>query len=592
MSTQVDIIVGYAMETMNHPSYFYDYARGINRNPKNLCQAFVKSAYWKAGIKSNYGSADQAKAACCKYKGTPAVGACCYFENNHVALYVGNGWIIHAGLDKMRKTKLADRSDYVGWGWNANTKPSGAGNGGGGTRTVKALFTAYYPANNAMEGGYLDCKGNKLNPAEHTCAAPKEVQYGTCITPQGTGTIIDGVSYRVNDRGGAIKVEGGVYHFDILMNSKAECVAFGRRSGTAVIGSEGGSEDEDYSRQELKYYETNVSGRNTYEARAENYRVVCGGYEITDYVSNLEMSEDINALSAELSFNIPVNPKDKYLTYAVKPIECGDKVFFYNGDVELFRGIVLEVGIDGTVKANDFGYYMNKQEICYQCNGVSATEAIKGLCKKCGIEQGEIVSIPTIITKTFINKTPSSILESIIARAEADQGKNYLFKVRKNALNVVAYPTRLTVAQYRQPYGEQFDVTWLLGGVSGSKSMEDLRNKVIVVYNLGGATATLTALSDAESQKKYGVLQTIVETESSANAKSLAQAKLKELNVLTESYAVDEMLGSDAVISGVIMEFSSDEYGLTGYHLVKSVKHSYQPRHMMSLELLKVVKPS
>ena len=43
---------------------------------------------------------------------------------------------------------------------------SGGSDGGSGGTIVKALFTAYYPANNALEGGYLDAQGNRLDPSE------------------------------------------------------------------------------------------------------------------------------------------------------------------------------------------------------------------------------------------------------------------------------------------------------------------------------------------------------------------------------------------------------------------------------------------
>lgn len=101
---------------------------------------------------------------------------------------------------------------------------------------VKALFTAYYPANNAMEGGYLDAQGNKLDPSKRTCAAPPSVPFGTKITVRDTGTTLDGVTYTVNDRGGAIQIENGVYHFDLLMSTNAECNSWGRKNGSAIIG--------------------------------------------------------------------------------------------------------------------------------------------------------------------------------------------------------------------------------------------------------------------------------------------------------------------------------------------------------------------
>lgn len=117
---------------------------------------------------------------------------------------------------------------------------SGGSDGGSGGTIVKALFTAYYPANNALEGGYLDAQGNRLDPSKHTCAAPPSVPFGTKITVRDTGTSLDGVTYTVNDRGGAIQIENGVYHFDLLMSSNAECNRWGRKNGSAIIGGSGG----------------------------------------------------------------------------------------------------------------------------------------------------------------------------------------------------------------------------------------------------------------------------------------------------------------------------------------------------------------
>lgn len=105
-----------------------------------------------------------------------------------------------------------------------------------GGKEVDAEFTAYYPYNDSMQGGYYDAQGNKLDPKKLTCAAPKELAFGTKIQVKGTGTSRDNLVYKVTDRGGAIKIVNGVYKFDLLMATKEECLAFGRRKGKAIIG--------------------------------------------------------------------------------------------------------------------------------------------------------------------------------------------------------------------------------------------------------------------------------------------------------------------------------------------------------------------
>lgn len=103
-------------------------------------------------------------------------------------------------------------------------------------KKAKALFTAYYPANTKMEGGFYDSLGNRLDPSKRTCAAPKSIPFHTKIQTSGTGSFIDGKTYTVTDRGKAIKVVNGVYHIDILMSSAAECNRFGKKYGYIIIG--------------------------------------------------------------------------------------------------------------------------------------------------------------------------------------------------------------------------------------------------------------------------------------------------------------------------------------------------------------------
>lgn len=91
---------------------------------------------------------------------------------------------------------------------------------------LKAQYTAY-----ALRGR----TANGTRPNEHTCAAPKEIPFGTQIKVGGTGTNLDGRIYTVTDRGGAIKVVNGVYHIDLWLPSNNECIKFGRHNGTATI---------------------------------------------------------------------------------------------------------------------------------------------------------------------------------------------------------------------------------------------------------------------------------------------------------------------------------------------------------------------
>lgn len=144
----------------------------------------------------------------------------------------------HLHFEIRNGANILDPEEYVN---PSKTAASASSSGTSVTNRVKAMFTAYYPADNAMEGGFLDALGNKLDPSKNTMAAPSSVPFHTMVTIEGTGTSRDGTSYEVLDRGGAITVDNGVYHFDILMRTEAECNAWGVKYGYAVIGNSGTS---------------------------------------------------------------------------------------------------------------------------------------------------------------------------------------------------------------------------------------------------------------------------------------------------------------------------------------------------------------
>lgn len=153
-------------------------------------------------------------------------------------------------------------------------------------RQVKARFSAYCPkAEGPIGGGPTTASGEKINYTLKTCAAPSCVPFGTLIQINGTGTKYDGTTFRVNDRGGAIKVlSDGTYRFDLLMPSGSEMKNFGMRNGYAIIGNGtgyhnvgslgGNSKAVEYAKSKLGCkYVWGATGPNTFDCSGLMYWV-------------------------------------------------------------------------------------------------------------------------------------------------------------------------------------------------------------------------------------------------------------------------------------------------------------------------------
>ncbi|EOQ38320.1 hypothetical protein [Butyricicoccus pullicaecorum] len=320
----------------------------------------------------------------------------------------------------------------------------------------------------------------------------------------------------------------------------------------------------------------------------DDYKVICNGYDVTARIGDLTSTDDIAQLSMSISCKAVRNPHDKLMPAFT--FTSGDKWQLFNGSTMIFRGIITKTGLDGSITANDFGVYLNKSKIIFQCNGVAADDAIRQLCQKAGVSVGSVPSMPTTITEVYIAQEPSTILSDILDKVTAERGIKYFSRVEPDrGLCIYPYPTTpialsVQLARNLRP----FDPTWSLGAVSGEDSMDDLRNQVSVYREEGDTARILATATDSGSISKYGWLQHMESADegtTAAQAQQLASQKLRELNRLTRTRKVDNLLGAD-VRAGTMLRFSSDAFGLTGDWIIKQVTHTYAPQHTMSLEVI------
>ena len=119
-------------------SSFYNKAKGSNYASKKYCAAFVKSAYNEAGLGYINGNAidiphpnsiTYTSTGKVDYSNIP-VGACIVSKGSssygHVALYVGNGYVIEAGGRTIVKQKIDEsygkKYGFLGWGYATSSQ--------------------------------------------------------------------------------------------------------------------------------------------------------------------------------------------------------------------------------------------------------------------------------------------------------------------------------------------------------------------------------------------------------------------------------------------------------------------------------------
>lgn len=192
---------------------------------------------------------------------------------------------------------------------------------------------------------------------------------------------------------------------------------------------------------------------------------------------------------------------------------------------------------------------------------------------------------PTRLSEVWTGDAPETILQDILKICSAETGKQYKRRVKGGALYVTELPDTPMTA-YHKPADNlaAFDITLAKGTVSGSDSMGELRNSVVLVG--GGQTEVLGRGYNQASIDEYGLVQTVERLsgdENSAQARQRIRTLLDQNDRLTIERQVEEIWGADEVESGVLLRFQSNRFGVTGDQRVVGVTHRYGPTHLMSL---------
>ncbi|HIV96637.1 MAG TPA: hypothetical protein H9745_03530 [Candidatus Agathobaculum stercoravium] len=316
--------------------------------------------------------------------------------------------------------------------------------------------------------------------------------------------------------------------------------------------------------------------------------------DITAFAGDLQAVDELGTLSVELSFGVIVAPWDQYVEKNI--VVPGDKLRVVNHDLTVFSGQVESVTLDGGVTAYDRGWYLNKSQIILQVTGMPGDEAIRQACAKAGVGVASICSLPTRITQVWLGDTPADILGEILETVAAETGKQYQYFVRDDGLVVQELPAAVLTA-YHKPADNlpAFNITWALGQVSGEDSIAELRNAVVIAAEGDGKAYIGAQAKNAASVEQYGFLQHIQSVTSNpgtAQLKQMVQNLLSQLDRVGRTRTIGEIWGCDEVKSGVVLDFNSPAFGISGKNRVTRVTHHYGGAgHTMELEIEALEEP-
>lgn len=466
---------------------------------------------------------------------------------------------------------------------------SGAKSGGTATNTVKALFTAYYPANNAMEGGFLDALGNRLDPSKHTCAAPPSVPFGTKITVQGTGTALDGVTYTVNDRGGMIQIENGVYHFDLLMSSNAECNNWGRRKGTAIIGGSGSSSSSGSSGSSTEKKKKDIttvvvkSVTGAAGTRKEILRDVPScqmpGAELIIQNKNGQLQQPM--IEGDIVWETTRSGAASSLTFTVVKDDTlnfheGNPVSFRFDGSNVFYGYVFKKSRSDNrlikVTAYDqLRYFKNKDTISY--TNKTYADVLKMLAADYGLKVGTVTDTKYKISQRIEEGTLFDMLGNASDLTIINTGKVYVLYDDFGKLCLKPYESLLLPLYIDEDTAQGYSYT--------SSIDSDVYNRIKLAWdNDETGVREVHVMNNTASQSKWGTLQYYEKLDNALNTADLqtkAKALMKYYNVIHRELTMQKVFGDVRARAGtsVCVGMGLGDINIKNYMCVEKAKHTF-----------------
>jgi len=162
-------------------------------------------------------------------------------------------------------------------------------------------------------------------------------------------------------------------------------------------------------------------------------------YDVTQLMTGLTWSGSTRSVARSASINMILGQVDDKRMFSPK---VGAIVQLYFNGSEYLRGIVRNVGAsaDGTatLEVSDFNWYLAQNTVSYSARNKTASQIIKELALKYGIEVGRIADTKYVFKRlVFFQKTLAEIMQTVIYETYVQSKRRFALENDRGKLEVV-----------------------------------------------------------------------------------------------------------------------------------------------------------
>lgn len=288
--------------------------------------------------------------------------------------------------------------------------------------------------------------------------------------------------------------------------------------------------------------------------------------DVSKKIGQITITENIEELANKTDFT------------SFEKFTIGNKIRIVDKNVDVFVGIITdkqENSNEISYTAFDFAFYLNKSKTIKQFNDINSKNAIASVLSEFNVQIGEIPNLNVNIKKIYLENTANEIIDDILKQNSDETNKIYLKEVQENKLRIYEKGTKKIKEDIEIEINKnKINVLKSISkNYTFSESMQDMKNKIVVVVGGEESVKKLANIKDDASISKYGLLTEIknIDEKDTAKAQNIAEQSLKNLNKIATSYQI-ETIGSFELRRGRTINISLEN--IKGEFIIQSLTHN------------------
>lgn len=293
-------------------------------------------------------------------------------------------------------------------------------------------------------------------------------------------------------------------------------------------------------------------------------RLLTEGKDLSELIETVIWSGDTRQVARTLKFTIAKNKRDE--NFPTVTINEGDEIIMQDdAGKDIFGGIIFNIDKAASSKvetylAYDLMFYINNSDVNQLFDGTPET-IVPGICRSLDIEPGSMADTGIHVSMPCFGKKAYDAIMMAYTAAARKNGSKYI--------PLMTDINKVSVVEKGELCGAVMTGDYNLINATYKSTLQNLVNRVLITDKNNNVVKTI---EDADSIRKYGLVQKVLKQNDGEDATAEAQKML----VTTEASASVSGVPNDfRALAGYSIIVQETDTGLYGQFYIESDTHTF-----------------